>query len=120
MGCVRTILYNLSLVDHITAIEKILRRAGTALWRESATVGGIENLDKEMEDFEAQMWRVLQNAQDYGFLLAGRGEQGDLGSVTGIVEGKVEGLVKFVRQCRKFVCEGKAADGIFLAIGPER
>ena len=114
------ILYNLSLVDHITAIEKILRRAGTALWRESTTVGGIENLDKEMEDFEAQMWRVLQNAQYYRFLMAEGGESGDLGSVAGIVEGKVEGLVRFVRQCRKFVCEGRAADGIFLAIGLER
>ncbi len=65
--------------------------------------------------------------QDHRFLLAVRcGEScssatGRELAVAGVTRRKVEGLVRYVRECRVFVREGCVGSGEFTAIGaPER
>jgi hypothetical protein len=129
VGCVRIIFYNLSLVEHITAVENILKRAGTALWKEASfpisnSATRVDNLDRELGEFEVQMRRALRVVQDHRYLFAASRTNEAPGNrsapVIGVVERKVGSLVRFVREYRKFASEGWAADGVLVAIGPER
>jgi hypothetical protein len=128
IGCVRIILFNLSIVDHITAIGNILKRAGTALWKEASfTVPGYgcieNNLEREVYEFEEQMRRAMYVVQDHRYLFAALRTDEPPGKrsapLNGVVKRKVESLIRYVRECRRFVSEGRAADGVLVAISPE-
>jgi len=107
IGCVRIILHNLALVEHLTAINAILRRAGTRLWHEAG-----ENLDREVEEFRKEMVKAAKKVQDHRFVLTNRAP------MRGTVKAKIEALVRYVYECKRFVQHGGAGGGPLRAIRP--
>lgn len=63
-----------------------------------------DNLDREIAEFEKQMRRALNVVQDHRYLLGDASARGiDRLSSAGVTRRKVDGLVRYVRQCRAFV-----------------
>ena len=77
-----------------------------------------------MNEFEVQMRRAMCVVQDHHYLFAASRADEPPGKraapLLGIVKRKVHSLVRFVWECRRFAIEGRAADGVLVAIGPER
>ena len=59
VGCIRVLMYNLTTVEHITAIHNIIQHAGIFLWREA------QDLDAEIWEFRKVLlenpnrWRII-------------------------------------------------------------
>lgn len=77
-----------------------------------------------MDEFEVQMQRALCVVQDHRYLFAAsRNDEapGDRSAPwIGVVGRKVGSLIRYVRECRRFAIEGCAADGMLVAISPQR
>ena len=56
-------MYNLTTVEHITAIHNIIQRAGVFLWREA------QDLDAEIWEFRKVLLKKFQPLKDYRTVL---------------------------------------------------
>jgi hypothetical protein len=76
-----------------------------------------------VDEFEEQMKRAMCVVQDHRYLFAALRTDEPPGKrsapLNGVVERKVESLIRYVRECRRFVSEGCAAEGVLVAISPE-
>lgn len=63
VGCIRILMYNLTTVEHITAIHNIVQHAGVPLWREA------QNLDEEIREFRKVLLEKSQPLKDYRTVL---------------------------------------------------
>ena len=63
VGCIRVLMYNLTTVEHITAIHNILKHAGVHLWRQAL------NLDAEVCEFRKVLLEKSQPLKDYRTVL---------------------------------------------------
>ncbi|KAF9521632.1 hypothetical protein CPB83DRAFT_865374 [Crepidotus variabilis] len=133
IGCVRILLFNMAMVEHLTGIENILKRAGPKLWKESmyaspslgATSFASANscnspselcwsiLDWEVREFENQIRSARGRVQDNQFLL----RDNEHNKIEGGVRRKVDGLIRYAWECCRFLREGYAGDGRYVAVG---
>lgn len=76
-----------------------------------------------MDEFEKQMRRAMYVVQNHRYLFAASRTDEAPGNRTAplnrVVERRVESLIRYVRECRKFAGEGRAADGVLVAISPD-
>lgn len=63
VGCIRVLMYNLTTVEHITAIRNIIQHAGVPLWCEA------QNLDAEIAQFRKVLLEKSQPLKDYRTVL---------------------------------------------------
>ena len=63
VGCIRVLMYNLTTVEHITAIHNIIQPAGVSLWREA------QDLDAEIWEFRKVLLEKSQPLKDYRTVL---------------------------------------------------
>jgi hypothetical protein len=63
VGCIRVLMYNLTTMEHITAIRNIIQHAGVHLWREA------QNLDAEVWEFRKVLLEKSQPLKDYRTVL---------------------------------------------------
>lgn len=70
------------------------------------------------------MQRAMCVVQDHHYLFAASRADEPPGKrsapLIGVVKRKVLSLVAFVKECKRFAIEGRAADGVLVAISPER
>lgn len=88
VGCVRVLLYNLTTVEHITAIRNIIQHAGVPLWREA------QNLDKEVWEFRKVLLNKTRPLKDYRTVLL-QSNDGNAG-----VRSRVDDILGYVEDCR--------------------
>ena len=90
VGCIRVLMYNLTTVEHITAIHNIIQHAGIPLWRKA------QNLDAEICEFRKVLLEKSQPLKDYRtVLLQPIQVDGNLG-----VRSRVSDIFSLVEACR--------------------
>jgi hypothetical protein len=83
-------MYNLTTVEHITAIRNIIQHAGVPLWREA------QNLDAEIREFRKVLLERCQPLKDYRtVLLQPIQVDGNAG-----VRSRVNDILDHVEDCR--------------------
>ena len=91
VGCIRVLMYNLTTVEHITAIRNIIQHAGVRLWSEA------QNLDAEVWEFRKVLLEKSQPLKDYRTVL--------LQPIDGYagVRSRVNDILGHVENCRRAV-----------------
>ena len=83
-------MYNLTTVEHITAIRNIIQHAGVPLWREA------QNLDAEVLEFQKVLLEKSQPLKDYRtVVLQPPAIDGSAG-----VRSRVDDILGYVEGCR--------------------
>ena len=83
-------MYNLTTVEHITAIHNIIQHAGVFLWREA------QDLDAEIWEFRKVLLKKFQPLKDYRtVLLQPIQVDGDAG-----VRSRINDILDQVEDCR--------------------
>jgi hypothetical protein len=88
VGCIRVLMYNLTTVEHITAIRNIIQHAGVLLWREA------QNLDAEVWEFRKVLLEKSKPLKDYRTVLS-QPMDGNAG-----VRSRVNDILGHVEDCR--------------------
>lgn len=93
VGCIRVLIHNLTTVEHIRAIDNIIRHAGVPLWREAV------NLDTEVHEFRKNLMKACQLLKDYRTVLLQPVEDRSNAGV----KSKVDAIINYVEGCRAVV-----------------
>lgn len=93
VGCIRVLMYNLTTVEHITAIRNIIQHAGVRLWREA------QNLDVEVWEFRKVLLEKSQPLKDYRTVLL----QPIVSDGYAGVRSRIDDILHHVEDCRRTV-----------------